>query len=168
MFGPADDKVLTAIPPFYLGGAADVLTFRQGAESVYYVTAGVIGDDRARSNNLGQCELMICLREPAEWAPNLVSNLARYTTEAVLNPGDTMDIAPALPQPTRLDHLLFISFTELTVAGKRAGVLLCLGITGEEYEFARVHGSSALIERLKQANVYPFTDLGRSNVPCGQ
>ena len=55
---------------------------------------------------------------------------------------------------------------EITVEGKKAGVLLCLGITGDEYECVRKQGPDVLIEKLKRANTYPFTDLGRTSVPC--
>lgn len=164
VLGPADDQILTSPVPFHLGGSADVLTFRQHAAGVCYVTAGIIGDDRAKPNKLGQYELMICLRDPDEWAPRLISDLAKYTTEAVLAPGDTMDIAPALPQPARLDHLLFVPYAEIHVDGAKAGLLLCLGITADEYAWLREHGSDALVSKLKQANVYPFTDLARASV----
>jgi hypothetical protein len=168
VLGPSDDRILASITPFYLGGSADVLTFRQHTEGVCYVTAGIIGDGRGKPNELGEYELMICLREPAEWAPNMISNLARYTTETALNPGDTMDMAPALPQPTRLDHLLFVPYAKIVVEGKEAAVMLCLGITGLEYDCARKHGSDVIIDWLKQVNVYPFTDLARESVSCDQ
>jgi hypothetical protein len=165
VLGPSDDQILTSPIPFNLGGSADVLIFRKHNDGVCYVTAGVIGDDRAKPNRIGQYELMICLRKPADWAPQVIGTLSRYTTEAVLEPGDTMDVAPALPQPTKLDHLLFVPYAEVTVEGKRTVVLLCLGVTGDEYECVRRQGYDDLIERLKQANVYPFTDLARQSVP---
>jgi hypothetical protein len=168
VLGPSDVRILTSPIPFYLGGSADVLTFRQHTEGVCYVTAGIIGDGCGKPNELGQYELMICLREPAEWAPNLISNLAKYTTEAVLKPGDTMDIAPALPQPTRLEHLLFVPYAKIAVEDEEAAVMLCLGITSDEYDCARKQGSEVIVDRLKQANVYPFTDLARESVSCDQ
>jgi hypothetical protein len=98
----------------------------------------------------------------------LISDLAKYTTEAVLKPGDAMDIAPALPQPTRLDHLLFVPYAKIAVVGDEAAVMLRLGITGDEYDRVRKQGSEVIANRLKQAGVYPFTDLARESLSCVQ
>lgn len=164
VFGEEDDHILTAMPPFYLGGGADVLTFRKKLPGVAYVTAGVIGDDQSKPNAIGQYELMICLRKHDPWAPQLISQLARYTTEAVLEPNDTMDIAPSLPQPTELSNFLFLPYAKLTVDGKPAAVMLCLGITPDELQYIRDHNAEDLVAKLKAAKVYPFTDLARKSV----
>ena len=122
VLGPYDDKNIIASPiPFYLDGGADVVIFRNHLPGLVYVTADLIGDDRSRPNKLGQYELMICLREDADWAPRLLSWLAKYTIDAVVSPGDTMDIAPGLSQPTRISQFLFVPYAEVTVDGKRAG-----------------------------------------------
>jgi hypothetical protein len=165
VFGPHDDDAILHSPiPFNLDGNADVLIFRKHLKGVVYVTADLIGDDRSKPSELGQYELMICLRREADWAPDLIAWLARYTIEAVLSPGDTMEIAPGLPQPTRLTNLLFVPYAELTVNRAKAGVLLCLGITSDEFDYCVERGSDAMLGKLKQANVYPFTDLSRRSV----
>ena len=164
VLGPSDDSVLHSPVPFELGGPADVLIFREHVEGVVYVTAGVIGDEDALPGDGGQYELMICLRDGEDWAPQLLSQLAMYTREAVLNSGDTMDIGPALPQPTQLSAFLYHSYAAITVNEQPATVLLCVGITKDELAFASKKGSAALIERLKEAGIYPFTDLGRKSV----
>lgn len=167
-FGAADEGVLTAMPPFYWGGGADVLTFRGYVDGVAYVTAALIGDETALPNELGQYELMICLRQEAEWAPRLISQLARYTTEAVLAPRDTMDIGASLPPPSKLSSFLFTPTARLTVDGRPAAVMLCLGITADEVELCREKGADELIARLKRAGVYPFTDLTRDSALMGR
>jgi hypothetical protein len=166
VFGPADDDILTSVIPFYLGGSADVLAFRKHNDGICYVTAGIIGDASAKPNKHGQYELMICVREPAaaDWAPNLVGTLARHTTEAVLSSGETMDIAPALPQPASVTQLLFLNYADINIQGKNAGVLLCLGINADEVEYIKTHGLEPLVKSLEQADVYPFTDLNRPSV----
>jgi hypothetical protein len=167
VLGPSDGLILTSPVPFWLDGSPDVLTFREHLDGVAYVTASLIGDDRSKPSKLGQYELMICLREPDDWAPGLISWLAKYTIEAVLSPGDTVDIKPApLPQPTRLAHFLFVPYAAVTVEGQRAGVLLCLGITQEEYDCLCERGNDALLAGLKQAGIYPFTDPARAPINC--
>lgn len=168
-FGPYDDQhILTSPVPFHLDGGADVLIFRSHVAGIAYVTAALIGDDRSKPNKLGQYELMMCLRKEADWAPEVLSSLAKYTIESVLQPGETMDIAPGLPQPSNISHLLFVDYAKVTVEGKPGGVLLCLGITQEEYHCLHTKGYDALITKLKQANAYPFTELTRSSVSCDE
>ncbi len=164
VFGPSGDTVLHSPVPFYLDGAADVLVFRQHNDGVVYVTADLIGDDRSKPSELGQYELMICLRQDANWAPQLISNLAKYTIDDVLSPNDTMDIGPALPQPTDLAAFLYLPYANVIVDDRKGGVLLCLGITPDELSFVRENGPDKLVSRLKQNGVYPFTDLSRQSV----
>jgi hypothetical protein len=168
VLGPHDDEhIVHSLIPFHLDGGVDVVIFRKHLAGVVYVTADLIGDDRSRPNALGQYELMVCLREEADWAPQLLSWLAKYTIGAILSPGDTVDIGPALPQPTALSQLLFVPYARVTVDGKEAGILLCLGITPEEYDHLRERGYEDLIAELKQAGVYPFTELLRRSAVGG-
>lgn len=164
VLGASDDTVFHSPVPFHLDGSADVLAFHKHNEGVAYVTANLIGDDRSKPNDLGQYELMICLRKDADWAPQLISNLAKYTIDAVLSPNDTMDIGPALPQPTQLEAFLYVSYANVTVDDKKAGILLCLGITKDELSFVRENSVDELVSLLKQESVYPFTDLTRQSV----
>lgn len=154
-FGAAEDSILTAMPPFYLGGGADVLTFRRHLDGVVYTTASLIGDELSKPNRLGQYELMICVREDAPWAADLISNLARYTAEAVLSPYDTLDAGPAFPPPTALSTLLFLPYATLNVDGQEASVMLCVGITAEELQFVRDHSVEDLVSRLTARQEYP-------------
>jgi len=164
--GTADDSVFETPIPFYLGGGASVLTFRQHNAGVAYVTADIIGDDQAEPNEMGQYELMLCLRREAKWAPQLLCELAQYTREAVLAPRDTMDLEAALPQPTQLAAFVFVPYATIEVLDAPAGLLLCLGITADELELCHAgeNGYDDLLARLKAADVYPFTDLKRKSV----
>jgi hypothetical protein len=42
------------------------------------------------------------------------------------------------------------------------GVLRCIGVTQEELDFARIHGVPALLDRFRQAGLYPRTQVRRS------
>lgn len=167
VLGRGDDRILTSPLPFHLGGQADVLTFRKDFEGARYVTAGLIGDDQAKPNSIGQYELMICLEKPDDWAPKLLSKLSIYAKEAVLAPRDTMEIAPALPQPTTISHFLFVDYARIDVGRKPCMILLCLGITAQEYEYLQKNGYTKAIEALKRGKVYPYTDLRRESVVQG-
>jgi hypothetical protein len=154
--------------PFHLGagagGAADVIYFRNHVPGVVAVTAELIGCDEQVPNQVGNYELMICQRDDAKWGAGLISRLAHYTLEAELNPGETMDIGPATPKGSTIAAFLFFDYGRFEVRGRRAGLLLCVGVTADELQACR-EGQRAEVEAaLKSAGVYPFTDLFRRSV----
>lgn len=162
--GKSDDNIATSLIPIYLGGGADVLTFNHHIDGPVYVTAGLIGDGSQKRTKLGQYELAICLREPDDWAPTILSQLAPYTFEAALKHGETMDVAPAMPDGSSIAAFLFQDFAHLTFNGKKAGLLLCLGITAEELEACRAGESTEVVTALKDQGIYPFTEVRRASV----
>jgi hypothetical protein len=166
VLGKADDGVLHAAIPLKLGGNADVLVFHPPQMGTTYVTADLIGEEsQKRPKDVGNYELMICHREDREmWGPNLLSQLASYTLEAVLNRWDTMDIGPATPKGSTVAALFFVPYARFKFRGKPAALILCLGITKDELAFKMKNGPEALMTRLRAAGVYPFTDLKRKSV----
>ncbi len=162
--GKADDQIATSPVPIYLGGGADVLTFTTHLDGVAYVTAGLIGDDSQQQTALGQYELMMCFRSANDWAPSLLSQLAPYTFEAALNPGETMDIGPAMPMNSTIAALLFVSYRQFQVNDTRAGILLCIGITDSELAQCQSGGADAVLAALKENGIFPFTDPHRKSV----
>jgi hypothetical protein len=169
LLGPTTGMVYHATVPFELGGFADVLEFRRFVGGSTYVTADLTGPDSDQiPSSLGQYELMVCTRDTAAWAPRLISRLAKYTTEAVLEPGQTMDIASALPEDSGIAALLFaepdVPRKEFHVLGKRSALLLCLGITGAELQACFAGHATHVVRSLRTAGIFPFTDLRRSSV----
>ena len=168
LLGEQEPIVYHSRTPFYLGGDADVLLFRRYVDGFAYVTADLTGDTSSWQipSRIGNYELMICTRQEAEWAPNLISRLARYTLEAPLNPGDTMDFD--MFGRSEIQALLFtqpeISRPQFEVRGQECGLLLCIGVTQAEVAASQVLGSVEVIKRLKEAAVFPFTDLERSSL----
>lgn len=162
--GKSDDAIATSAVPIYLGGGADVLTFKAHVNGVAYVTAGLIGDGSQKQTEVGEYELMMCFREENEWAPSLLSRLAPYTFETALKPGETMDIAPAMPEYSTIAALLFVSYRQFKVNDKDAGILLCIGITKSELVECRKNGSETLIAKLKDGGVFPYTDTERKAI----
>lgn len=107
ILGKPADHVLHAVVPFQLGGSADVLPFPDYVPGMTYVTADLTGEDTEQQpSGLGNYELMICTRQKLQKAADLISNLARYTTKAVLEPGETMDLGTYLGDST-IRALLF-------------------------------------------------------------
>jgi hypothetical protein len=169
LLGPTTDRVFHAVTPLELGGQADVVEFPDFVSGATYVTCDLTGPQSSQlPSSLGQYELMICTRSGERWAPNLISRLAPYTFEAVLEPSETMDIGSALPKGSSIAALLFteppLARNEFQVLGHRCGLLLCLGITAAELQASLEGRGASLLEALKREGVFPFTDLQRASV----
>jgi hypothetical protein len=134
-----------------------------------YVTAEMTGADVGqKTTSSGKYELMICARQDLPKAADLISKLARYTCDAEIKAGQTMDLpkyfgdstirallfAPPCEEPIRFEFL-----------GQRYSLLLCIGITDAELSFARSQGGGKLLPLLKQHGIFPYTTPDRSSVP---
>jgi Suppressor of fused protein (SUFU) len=168
LFGPPADTVGHAVVPLDFGpdagGAADVIYFKQHIQGTLAVTCELIGRDDQVASKLGNYELAICSRTSDPWGGNVISRLANYTLHTSLNPGETMDIASAVPDGANITAFLFLEYGRLKVRGRKAGILLCLGITVEELALCRTGKAKAVEKALMNHGVYPFTDLWRSSV----
>jgi len=168
ILGTPTDRVFHAPVPMYLGGFADVLPFPHYVPGMTYVTADLTGEDVGQlPSSLGNYELMVCVREELPRAADMISRLARYTCEAELEAGETMDL-PDFFSESVIKALLFAHPADQPVQfeflGTQYGLLLCIGITAEELAFRRANGSDALLAVLKQRGVFPYTVLQRESV----
>lgn len=169
ILGVPSDTVLHSAMPFHFGGDADVLLFPHFMPGIIYLTAEMTGEDVGQlPTSLGNYELMICARQEFQKAADLISSLARYTCDAELEPGETMDIGSFFDDTT-IRALLFTHPREQALhfefLGQRYGLLLCIGITVEELAFAQSHGSESLIVLLRKHGVFPNTTPDRPSVP---
>ena len=53
---------------------------------------------------------------------------------------------------------------EFTVGNRKHGLLLIIEVHRDEMEFAMNNGTAKLIEKLKDAGYYPYSDLDRKSV----
>ena len=175
LFGKSGKEVWhsTTEQPIEQGGGADVLLFPnwvEGGEA--YVTAELTnGDSKQIKNSLGFYELMVCGKAPPR--DNrfcaFVSHLACCTTQMRLEAGHTMSI-PNFFRDSSIEALLFVHPNDepatFKLNGRRCGVLLAIGITGEELRYIREGGNyDLLLVFLMAHDVYPFTIPGRPSVP---
>lgn len=168
ILGESADMVGHGLIPFQfgaeMGGTADLVYFHNHVDGVVTVTSELIGCDEQLANEQGNYELMICSREEDNWGQYILGQLAHYTLEAVLNPGETMDIGPATPDGSTIAAFLFCDYGRFTVRDRNAGLLLCLGITADELAECRAGNRERVESALQEAGVYPFTDLFRKSV----
>ncbi|HHH75689.1 MAG TPA: hypothetical protein ENL03_01530 [Phycisphaerae bacterium] len=174
LYGKSDNMVGHANVPFYLGydigGAADIVYFSSHISGKLSVTAELIGcelngSEPQKRNPLGSYELAIAHRSADEsWGPNIISRLAYYTLDTPMKPKETMDLGPLTPDGSTIDALLFFDYGRFIFRGKKAGVLLCMGITEREKNACFAGKKAALIEALKTEGIFPYTDLTRKSV----
>lgn len=157
-----------AVIPFQfgpdMGGAADIIYFHEHIDGIVSVTSELIGCDERVFNSLGNYELMICHRDEEQWGPDIISQLAHYTLEAELNPGETMDIGPAVPDGSTIDALLFLEYARFSVLDRDCGLLLCIGVTADELARCRAGHLYDVETKLRKQSIYPYTDLYRESV----
>ncbi len=168
--GEPGDTVFHSPVPFHLEGFADVVPFPSYVTGMTYVTADLTGPESAQIDNaLGNYELMICLQKDTPAAAGLISKLARYTCDAELNPGETMDMPNFFGDKTMRGILFTTPEPEISfqLAGNDCGLMLLIGITKEELAFKQQHGSEKLLALLKQHKVFPYTIPDRKTVPLG-
>jgi hypothetical protein len=168
LLGPSDGTVFRAPGYLHRKGFGDVLRFRDYINGICYVTCTLIGDDRQIPNRWGQYELMLCTRDADDWAPNLLSRLAKYTHEATLQPGDTLDLGTARSEDSTVAALLVARADPpadaFELLGIPAGLMLCIGITEDEFAACKNFGSGVVLRMLKERDIYPITDLKRESV----
>lgn len=168
VLGKCDGTVFFAPSPRHRSGFADVLRFRDYVSGVTYVTCDLIGNPGQIPNKWGHYELMMCLPQENDWAANLLSRLAAYTHEATLQPGDTMDISSERPLNTTVAALLFTRpdppADAFSVRGTPAGLILCIGITADEFAACKNYGSGVMLRMLKEKGVFPYTEMLRESV----
>lgn len=169
VLGKSAETVGHGVIPFQfgpeMGGSPDFVYFHDHVDGVVSVTAELIGCEDQFANDQGNYELMICARgDEDEWGQGIIGQLAHYTLEAALNPGETMDIGPATPDGSTIAAFLFCDYARFRVRDRDAGLLLCLGITDNELTECRAGNRPSVESALKTAGVYPFTDLYRESV----
>lgn len=92
--------------------------------------------------------------------------IGSFSRQAVLNPNETCEVPNGNNKETNC--LIFDVYSpngESFKVGKREHhLLLCIEVFRKEMEYSRVNGSQQLIEKLKQAGHYPYSDLDRNPV----
>jgi hypothetical protein len=164
LFGPSDGMVLHALIPLFLGGQADVLTFPSFPGGIAYVTEDLVefSDDHSESHRAQQ--IALCVREPSTILANALSSLGKYFYENLVNEGDTIGLGDDQPHDVSIRALIVWTYAHMTLRGRQIPIRMLTGITQDELDYRWTHGPHALIDKLRQARVYPFTDLHRRSV----
>ena len=184
ILGPMHYFVGHAIIPFQIGGAVDMYYFPNGIPGTGFATMELIEPDGSgpKPNRIGTYELVAFTKhkihvsnEKSEDHPfnkierricGIFTTVGFYSYEAVLNPGETCEVPGKEGEPNKC--LIFEDYKPSGIAfvigGKTHCLLLCLEVFRSEMDYAMKHGSSIVIQRLKEKGAYPYSDLDREPV----
>ena len=182
LLGPMHETVMHAIIPYSVGGALDLYYFPNDVPGTGIATMELseLPGEGSSNDCFRNYELVMFTRETldldvakdastpfgsfhstAHWILNAI---APFSAEASLNPFETCEFPPDM------DHiggkcLVFDGYKCDDVEVEHDfGLLLLIEVFRSEMEYARENGGAALIERLKLAGHYPYSDLEREPV----
>lgn len=167
--GPFDRPFQFRPFPFDAGGALNFLTVGLGREKfVTYVSWDLLGHEQQKRGKLGRYELLAHC-DDEQWCLNILTNIGRQSLVDVFEPGDTMDISPWIKNTSWTTYGIifeeaFSIQIKIGLKNEQCGLLRCIGITKDEFEFARLHGIDVLIALLKDSGIYPKTILNRASI----
>lgn len=180
--GPEHDRVRHALIPYEVGGGLDLYYYPNQSPGTAIATKELSPlPNRGPSNKTFRSyELVMFTPHPlaleqldddshpfaqAHATANIILNLmARYAETTQLNPAETCEF------PHEMDHvggkcLIFDAYASHTdPVADRFGLLAIIEIFRSEMEHAAIRGGADLIDRLKQAKVYPYSNLDREPV----
>jgi Suppressor of fused protein (SUFU) len=182
LLGKPHTSVMHAIIPFAVGGAVDMYMFPHHLPGVGFATMELIdpAGKGPKPNEHGTFELVaftrLLLHEELDQADHpftkimfrlrgIFTTIGFYATDALLRPGDTCEV------PVDGEDNRCLVFDLYEPAGKsfhigsfKSHLLLCMEVFRSEMEFARSNGSASLLQKLKEAGHYPYSDLDRKAV----
>jgi hypothetical protein len=185
LLGTEHNMVMHALIPFAIGGTLDQYYYPQ-SRGYAIATKELIDEygDGPRNRHYRAYEW--CMFSPAAFDLKLAHDektpmgqshrllsgalnaLARYCTQASLNPNETMEFPPDSSETLGgkcliLDHILRDD-RGLMIGKREFGLMVAILVHRSEMEFAREQSGQALLGRLREAGVYPYSDLDRQPV----
>lgn len=169
-----------AIIPFAIGGAVDMYYFLDHIPGTGFATMELLdpNGNGPKPNAIGTYELVAFTKQSynsdeEKTAFNTIerricgifTTIGKFSFQAILNPNETCEI-PDDKEDTI--YLIFDNYQpdgkEFKVGERKHHLLLCTELFKSEMEFARANGGEKLLNRLKDAGFYPYSDLDRDSV----
>lgn len=180
ILGREHDMVMHAIIPYAIGGGLDLYYFPNGITGTAIATKELceLPGQGSVNDAFDTYELVMFTRQTLsldnakdESTPfgrihksinAILNHIAPYSAQATLNPHETCEF-PADMNTVGGKCLIFDSYG---FDGDHAefGLLLIIEIHRSEMDYAREHGGEELLEKLKEAGHYPYSDMERPAV----
>jgi hypothetical protein len=182
VLGREYDMVMHAMIPYAVGGALDLYYYPHAIPGTAIATKELSQlPGQGSANRVFSCyELAMFTRhavnldeakDPAtpfgrahSNIKRILNHIARYSAAVTLNPNETCEF------PADMEHvggkcLIFDAYGPPNSQPARGfGILAIIEIHRSEMDFARSAGGAELIQRLKAAGHYPYSDLDRDPV----
>ncbi len=177
ILGKEHDMVMHAIIPYAIGGGLDLYYYPNDIEGVAVATKELSELPGEGSSNavFDLYEFAMFTRLPLNLEAakdaetpfgqthttiNAVLNtFAPYSAQATLNPCETCEF-PADMEKIGGKCFLLDSYKE-ELATQGFGVMVILEVFRSEMQYAREHGGQQMLDKLKAAGVYPYSDMDR-------
>jgi len=182
MLGREHDMVMHAIFPYAIGGGLDLYYFPNGISGTAVATKELteLPNEGSHNRTCSCYELVMFTRHPLNLdetkdeetafgkahsnIQSILNAVARYSAQANLNPNETCEF-PADMQSVGGKCLIFASAGQHSDGQVKCfGLLTVIEIFHSEMHFAMEHEGSLLIEKLKAAGHYPYSDMDREPV----
>jgi hypothetical protein len=182
MLGKEHDTVMHAIFPYAIGGGLDLYYFPNGIPGTAVATKELteLPNEGSHNHTCSCYELVMFTRHPLnlDEAKNeatafgkahrninsILKVIARYSAQANLNPNETCEF-PVDMHGVGGKCVIFDSAGQHSDGKvKGFGLLTVIEIFRSEMHFAMEHEGSLLIEKLKAAGHYPYSDMDREPV----
>jgi hypothetical protein len=177
VLGKMHGMVGHAIIPFRIGGAMDMYYFPQHIAGTGFATMELLepAGSGSKPNRFGTYELVAFTKHPLNLEKGLTTPFneierrccgiftlfGNYSFEAVLNPGETCEIPLS---DTEYACLILSKYADISVNGRKHHLMLLQEVFRSEMDYARRNGSASLLEKLKKAAIYPYSDMDREPV----
>ncbi len=178
ILGAEHDMVMHAIIPYAIGGGLDLYYYPHGIEGTGIATKELSEAPAEGSSNdqFETYEFVMFTRHPialddsrskspfgkAHHSINAILNcMAPYSAQAKLNPNETCEF-PKDMEEIGGKCLIFDGYKMDEPVP--FGLMLIMEVHRAEMDFARQNGGDTLIEKLKLAGYYPYSDLDRPPV----
>ncbi|HVP12489.1 MAG TPA: hypothetical protein VMV94_15040 [Phycisphaerae bacterium] len=180
--GKEHNLVMHALIPYFLGGSLDLYYYPNGLPGTAIATKELCElPNKGPTNDVYRSyELVMFTRHALDLDAvksentdfgkahaniNAILNcIARYSAMAKLNPNETCEF-PEEMERLGGKCLIFDGYAcRSDDLVKDFGLLAIIEIFRSEQEYARTHGGSRLIRRLKSKGYYPYSDLDRRPV----
>ena len=177
--GKEHDMVLHAMIPYAVGGTLDLYYYPNDIEGVAIATKELAETPSSGSGNdhFTVYELAMFTKYSLDMDQaynadvpfgrahlninSILNTIAGYSSEATLNPNETCEF-PGEMKDIGGKCLIFDAYNSPSSAN--FGVLAVIEIFRSEMEFARANGGAALLQKLKDAGCYPYSDMERNPV----
>ena len=182
MLGKEHDMVMHAIIPYAIGGGLDLYYFPNGVPGTGVATKELSAlPGEGSSNGVFQCyELVMFTQHPLELNAAKDENtafgrahsvidavlncIAPYSAQATLNPNETCEFPAGMPTVGGR-CLIFDGYPAYRDdEPAEFGLLAVIEVFPSEMAYARKNGGAELLQRLKAAGHYPYSDMEREAV----